>query len=80
MRLTIYRVLRSRGLTKFRCKIRPNLNAKAVKERREFEREWRGFDFKKARIQWSDECSVEIGSGAEKEWAFGYPDEKWDSD
>jgi len=23
---------------------------------------------------------VEIGSGAEKEWAFGYPDEKWDSD
>jgi hypothetical protein len=25
----------------------------------------------------SDECSVEKGAGQQRQWAFGYPSEKW---
>ena len=29
---------------------------------------------------WSDECSVERGSGKRREWVFRTPDQKWDKD
>ena len=79
-RSTIYRVLKDTGLTKRRCKVRPTLKIEHVKLRREFERRHRDMAWGRTRIRFSDECSIEIGSGAEREWAFSYPHEIWDHD
>jgi transposase len=77
---TIYRFLKSKGITNWICKKRPFLSVEVVKKRRkwcsdrlEWDDEWRNIIF-------SDECSLERGAGAKRAWCFRTPGQKWDKD
>jgi hypothetical protein len=78
---TIQRILRRHNITKWRAKGRPKLTAAAAEARLQFaiehanwgEEEW-------ARIVWSDECSVEKGSGQNTKWVFRTPSQKWEKE
>jgi hypothetical protein len=76
-RTTAYRRLKEEHLHKFRCKRRPKIVRKSARERLQWERRWRSFDFKRRTMRFSDECSVQVGSGSDPEWCFRLPDEKW---
>ncbi|OCK73154.1 hypothetical protein K432DRAFT_313566, partial [Lepidopterella palustris CBS 459.81] len=76
-RSTMYRSLKKDGLTNHRCKKRPKMNAGHAKHRLKFCRQHRHFNWKRRTVKFSDECSVELGSGANAEWCFRYPEEKW---
>ncbi|KAF2258470.1 hypothetical protein CC78DRAFT_594991 [Lojkania enalia] len=71
-------MLKTEGLKKFRCKRRSIVNQNTAKLRREWEREFRNFDWKRTPLRFSDECSIQLGSGSDGEWCFRYPHEKWD--
>jgi transposase len=74
---TLYRELKRRSLTKFRCKKRPKLTAQHARDRRTFCRAWRRFPWHRRTVKFSDECSVQKGSGGNNEWCFRFPWEKW---
>lgn len=76
-RSTLYRLLKRRGLTKVQCKKRPKLNRSHVAARLWFCREYRSFPWARRTLKFSDECSVEKGSGHNTEWCFRYTWEKW---
>jgi len=76
-RRTIYRLLKKRGLRNYRCKQRPKFNREHASLRLQFSRKYRNFNFRRRTVKFSDECSVQRGSGAEAEWCFRYPNEKW---
>ena len=77
-RSTLYRILRDNGITNWLAKERPFLTEEHVYKRLLFarkyihlsEQDWRQWI-------WSDECSVERGSGKQKKWVFRQPHEKW---
>ena len=78
---TIYRVLKEYGLTNWLAKKRPLLSPEVAVKRLAWcleRRHWRYEDWLK--IIWSDECSVERGSGKERQWVFRFPHEKWDKE
>jgi transposase len=75
---TTYRYLKQRGLTNCRCKKRPKLNRGHALKRLQFAREYRSFPWHRRPLKFSDECSVEKGSGHNQEWCFRFPWEKWD--
>jgi transposase len=76
-RTTLWRVLKRRGLTNYRCKKRPKLTSKHARDRRSFCERWRGFRWERRTVKFSDECSVQKGSGGNNEWCFRFPWEKW---
>ncbi|KAF2186109.1 hypothetical protein K469DRAFT_707291, partial [Zopfia rhizophila CBS 207.26] len=66
-RTTVYRALKTKGLHKFRCKKRSKLTLGVAKLRLKFAKEHRKFNFRRCTIKFSDECSVERGSGRNTE-------------
>jgi transposase len=76
-RSTLYRALKRRGLTNFRCKKRPKLTRGHALRRLKFCRQYRNFPWARRTLKFSDECSVEKGSGHNQEWCFRFPWEKW---
>jgi transposase len=76
-RNTIYNTLKKRNLTNHRCKKRPKLNRAHALLRLKFCREYRHFNWRRRIVKFSDECSIQRGSGDIAEWCFRYPHEKW---
>ncbi|USP79349.1 hypothetical protein yc1106_06623 [Curvularia clavata] len=76
-RRTLYRVLAKLNIHKYQCKGRPKLTAEHVKARYAFAQRYRQFPWHRRTIKFSDECSIQKGSGHQREWCFRYPDEKW---
>jgi transposase len=76
-RSTSYRELRRRGLTNHKAKKRPKLTWAHAHGRLKFAREYRYFPWGRRTLKFSDECSVQKGSGANQEWCFRSPWEKW---
>jgi transposase len=76
-RTTLWRLLKRKGLTNCRCKKRPKLNAKHAQERMKFQKRWRRFPWGRRTVKFSDECSIQKGSGSNNEWCFRFPWEKW---
>ena len=77
-RSTLYRTLKNYGLTNWLAKKRPLLTPKVAKKRWDWcvlHSEWTFEQWSK--IIWSDECSVEKGSGKQRQWMFRFPEEKW---
>lgn len=79
-RRTLYRVLAKLNIHRYQCKGRPKLTAEQVKARSAFAQRYRQFPWHRRTIKFSDECSVQKGSGHQREWCFRYPDEKWKAD
>ncbi|KNG52888.1 x-pro dipeptidyl-peptidase protein [Stemphylium lycopersici] len=76
-RSTLYRLLKRRSLTNFPCNKRPKLNRTHALKRLQFCRQYRTFKWSRRTLKFSDECSVQKGSGQNREWVFRYPEEKW---
>jgi len=74
---TLYRALLEQGLKNFRAKRRPKINRATALLRLRFCREYRNFAWRSTPFRFSDECSVQKGRGADAEWVFCYPYEKW---
>lgn len=64
---TLYRVLRRRKLVKFRCKKRPKLTPQRARKRYNFACQYRSFPWHRRTVKFSDECSVQKGSGGQQE-------------
>ena len=78
---TLYRILKDEGITNWICKKRPYLSEEVVKKRFLWvtaRKDWSWEEWSK--VIFSDECSVERGSGAQRQWAFRMPHEKWNKD
>jgi len=76
---TVRRILKEQGITNWRKKKRPALTKENARERLLFCRKykaWSADDWKK--VIWSDECSVERGTGKQQRWVFRTPQQKWD--
>jgi transposase len=76
-RSTLYRCLKERGLTNYRCKKRPKLNQGHALKRLQFCKQYRTFQWSRRTLKFSDECSVQKGAGYNQEWCFRYKWEKW---
>jgi transposase len=74
---TLYRVLKSKLLAKYRCKNRPKLTREHAQKRLQFCRRWRQFPWHCRTLKFSDECSIQKGSGHNQEWCFRFEWEKW---
>jgi transposase len=75
---TVYRLLKEEGITNWIYQKRPLLTPEVAGKRYAWalaHENW-GFD-KWAKIIWSDECSVERGTGKRREWCFRTPAQKW---
>ena len=78
---TIRRILKKYGIAHWLAKKRPKLTSEAASKRLAFALQHRAWTLEQwKKVIWSDECSVERGSGKKREWAFGYPSQKWDAD
>ena len=80
-RSTLYRCLKAYGLTNWLAKKRPLLTPEVAAKRLawcQLRKDWT-FDKWKQYI-WSDECSVERGTGKERKWVFRTPQEKWNKE
>ena len=78
MKSTYYSILREHGILRWIMKKRPLLNAELAKERLDWaiaHKDWTYEEWKL--IIWSNECSVERGSGVRRQWAFRTPEQKW---
>jgi len=76
-RSTLYRALKRHGLTNYKAKKRPNFTRAHALLRLKFAHEYRHFVWVRRTLKFSDECSVQKGSGANQEWCFRYPWERW---
>jgi transposase len=76
-RSTLYRVIKKTGLLHVRCKKRPKLTPQRARARLLFAREYRSYPWHRRILKFSDECSIQKGSGHTTEWCFRYDDEKW---
>ena len=78
---TIQRALKDYGITKWLAKKRPLLTPQVAALRLKWAKEHVEWTFEQwEKIIWSDECSVERGTGKRREWCFRMPDQKWDKD
>jgi hypothetical protein len=78
---TLYREIKAHGITNWIAKKRPFLNPEVVAKRLKWAKEhehWTAAEWK--RFLWSDECSVERGSGVRRQWVFRIPAQKWDKE
>jgi hypothetical protein len=76
-RSTLYRVICKTGLLHVRCKKRPKLTPQRARKRLRFCKEHRHFAWHRRTVKFSDECSIQKGSGHNTEWCFRYNYEKW---
>ena len=75
---TVYRILREYGLTNWLAKQRPLLTEEVAAKRLAWCRERRHWGWEEwSKVIWSDECSVERGTGKQRAWVFRLPHEKW---
>ena len=74
---TLYRYPKGQGLTKSPSKKRPELNRARVLRRLKFCREYQHFSWARRTLKFSDECSVEKGSGQDKGRVFRFLWEQW---
>jgi transposase len=77
---TIRQILYTAGISNWMVKKRPFLTARAV----EIRKQW-AFDHSQWKEEWkniifSDECSIERGVGAHRDWAFRTPSQKWNKE
>ena len=75
-RKTVYRGLKDIGLINFRAKRRPKITRENARIRYQW-CEWRRVDWRRVTVRFSDECSVQKGSGNDREWVFRFPWETW---
>jgi transposase len=73
---TILRILRNAGMINWCSKKRPKLTQHYANLRLQFARQWIHHTW--INVIFSDECSVEKGTGKSRVWSFGYPHQKWD--
>jgi hypothetical protein len=76
-RRTIQRALQEEGYRKFRSKRRPKINRSTARIRLKLAQDWRGFNWGRATLKFSDECSVARGSGHNTQWVWRLPADKW---
>jgi len=70
----LYRLLQEEGITNWLCKKRPLLTPEVVGKRYAWTLAHEHWDFEKwAKVIWSDECSVERGTGKGRECCFRTP-------
>jgi transposase len=74
---TLYQVLKSKLLAKYCCKNQPKLTREHAQKRLQFCRRWRQFPWHCQTLKFSDECSIQKGSGHNHEWCFRFEWEKW---
>jgi transposase len=74
---TIARALSIAGLRKRKCAKRPKLTAIHALMRKRFAWQYRNFNWETTCVKFTDECSVQRGTGADAEWCFRYPGEKY---
>jgi transposase len=75
---TYKRILKDNGISNWRSKRRPMLTVDHAKARLAFALKYLGYgDDEWARIIWSDECSVERGTGKERTWVFCVPQQRY---
>jgi len=75
---TVYRILKEYGLTNWLAKKRPLLREEDAANRLAWAKErkdWIDNDWRK--VIWTDECSVERGTGKSRKWVFRTPVDKW---
>jgi transposase len=70
-------MLKRQGLTNYKAKKRPKLTRARALARLRFCREYRNFPWSQRILKFSDECSLQKGSGQNQEWVFCHKDEKW---
>ena len=76
---TICRLLKRHNLTNWRAKRRPKLSPEVAKERLAFARRYHRWKLRQwRRVIFSDECSVERGTGKDNVWVFRTPQQEWD--
>src|SRR3954451_11277089 len=76
---TVKKILKTHGITNWKCKRRPLLTALHAKKRLAWCLKRRGLTAEEwGMVAWSDECSVERGRGKRDEWVFRTPDQKWE--
>jgi hypothetical protein len=74
-------MLKQEGISNWIARKRPLLDAETAAKRYQWaleRRNWTSDDRKK--ITWSDECSLERGSGARRTWAFRTASQKWNKE
>ena len=80
-RKTIYNVLKDYGLTNWLAKKRPLLTPEVAAKRLAWCRERRDWTYDEWKLFiFSDECSVERGTGKRRQWMFRTPAEKWNKE
>jgi transposase len=77
---TFCRILNSAGIKNWRAKARPYLDTKDAKVRRIWALAHQKWIVEWESIIFSDECSVEKGAGARRQWVFRLPSQKWSKD
>ena len=77
---TLRAALKELDIQNFRARRRPKIIQSVAAKRLRYSRESRTFNWKRCTVRFSDECSVQRGSGRKTEWSFGYPDETYDHD
>ena len=76
-RSTLYQALKRHGLTNYKAKKRSKFTRAHALLRLKFAHEYRHCPWVRRTLKFSDECSVQKASGANQEWCFRYPWEKW---
>jgi hypothetical protein len=66
-RTTLWRIMKGHGLTKHCCKKQPKLTKRHARERLLFLCKWRNWRWDHYKVKFSNECSVQKGSGANTE-------------
>jgi transposase len=74
---TLYRELKRQCLTNLRAKKRPKLTRGHALARLRFCRAWRHFPWSRRTVKFSDECTIEKGTGQNQEWVFRFLWETW---
>lgn len=76
-RSTIYRRLHDKGLICRKAIKRPKLSKGHAALRLKFCRQYRNYRWHRQVVKFSDECTVQRGTGNTTEWVFRYPSEKY---
>ena len=75
---TLYRLLKEWGLKNWIAKKRPLLTAEVAAKRLKWCRDRQAWELEQwLQVIWSDECSVERGTGKGRPWVIRFPHEKW---
>ena len=80
-RSTFTKLLKEYGISHWIAKKRPFLTTQAAKARLQFALEHRNWTYEEWKnVIFTDECSLERGSGARRQWVYRTPQQKWDKD